>query len=361
MHDLIAALDIVVMERSDAETFRLIGTVPDWSRRFFPKVTSGQKELRPQKTFLFLENFLIDAESFWIENSTGRLKSGTLVEVDLLGSECAIEASALCLGEKKILLLKLLGTAYEERRALLQKARENTLIRDYLEEEVRRRTADIRRREEEIALRLVWASESRDKETGDHIRRIGLYSEALAKAIGWQGQQVDDIRVAATMHDIGKIGIPDSILRKPGKLLPQEYEIMKTHTEIGAKILEDSDVPLLQMAKEIALCHHERWDGSGYPQGLVREAIPQSARIVAIADVYDALVNDRIYKTAESEEKAVAIMSKEHRTSFDPEILGCFFRLLPDFCRIREEFSGTRKLKHGIERSEHSSCCELNR
>jgi len=341
MNDLLDVLDVVLLEQHDTDRFGLINTAPDWFIRFYPKVVFEKEAFWPPETFPFLENFLIDAKSFWEKKTVGRLKSGTFVEIDGKGNECALEASALCLGKRKILLLELLGTVHEERQALLQRARENILIRDYLEEEVRKRTADIRRREEEIALRLVWAAESRDKETGDHIRRIGLYAEALTIEVGWDRQQSDDIRVAATMHDIGKIGTPDSILQKPGKLTPQEYEIMKSHTEIGAKILEDSDVPLLQMAREIALCHHEKWDGSGYPRGLAGEAIPQSARIVTIADVYDALVHKRVYKTAKSEENTVAIMTGKLKPSFDPEILKCFLDLLPAFNRIRREFPGT--------------------
>lgn len=341
MNDLLGTLNLVVLERYDTNRFRLINTAPDWFIRFCPKTVFEKEVAWPPETFPFLENFLIDAESFWQKKTAGRLKSGTFVEIDGKGNECAIEASALFLGKREILLLELLGTAHEERQAMLQRARENILVRDYLEEEVRKRTAEIRRREEEIALRLVWAAESRDKETGDHIRRIGLYAEALALEIGWERQQSDDIRVASTMHDIGKIGTPDRILQKPGKLTSQEYEIMKAHTEIGAKILDGSDVPLLQMAKEIALCHHEKWDGSGYPRGLAGEDIPQSARIVSIADVYDALVNKRVYKTAKSEDETVAIMTGELRTSFDPKILASFLALLPVFNRIRREFPGT--------------------
>ncbi len=145
------------------------------------------------------------------------------------------------------------ANALERRRLVL----ESRKYQQRLEEEVRERTADIRRREEEIALRLVAAAEYRDESTGAHIRRIGLYSAALAEAAGWQKQLVDDIRVAATMHDIGKIGVPDHILLKPGKLTPEEFEVVKKHPEIGAGILEGSKAPLLRLAEEIPLSHHE--------------------------------------------------------------------------------------------------------
>ncbi len=214
-----------------------------------------------------------------------------------------------------------------ERRRLALQARQ---YQEFLEEEVRARTADIRQREEEIALRLVSAAESRDKATGDHIRRIGLYSASLAKALGWKQQRVDDIRVAATMHDIGKIGISDGLMLKPDKYTAEEFEVVKKHTEIGAAILGGSDIPLLQMAEEIALYHHEKWNGSGYPRGLAGEEIPESARLVAIVDAYDAIKEPRIYDPARSEEEALAMMIEERGTHFDPRILDCFARILPE-------------------------------
>ena len=145
-----------------------------------------------------------------------------------------------------------------------------------LEEKVREQTKDIRRAQEEVIYRLVAASQWRDEETGMHIRRTGLLSEVLARAAGWSAAEADVIRQAAPMHDVGKIGIPDAVLRKPGKLTPEEFEVMKTHTLIGAEMLADSDVPILQMAREIALSHHERWDGQGYPNGLAGQEIPET-------------------------------------------------------------------------------------
>ena len=167
----------------------------------------------------------------------------------------------------------------EEHQALIAAKREYT---ERLEERVREQTVVIRRAQEETIHRLISASLWRDEETGMHIRRTGLFSEALAKAAGWSVADVDRIRMAAPMHDVGKIGIPDAVLRKPGKLTAEEFEIMKSHTVIGAKMLDGSDEPMLLMAKEIALNHHERWDGKGYPNGLAGDAIPESARILAI-------------------------------------------------------------------------------
>ncbi len=200
---------------------------------------------------------------------------------------------------------------------------------EILEEEVRERTAEIRNREEEIALRLISAAGHRDEETGDHIKRLGLYSVALSEALGWEQERIDLIRVAAPMHDVGKIGIPDIILQKPAKLTPAEYEIIKGHTKIGGDILGGTNIPLLQMATDIALYHHEKWDGSGYPHGLRGKDIPESARIVAIADVYDSLSNDRVYRPAYPEQKILSLIKEKKGSHFDPVIFDCFMEILP--------------------------------
>jgi len=219
--------------------------------------------------------------------------------------------------------------------------RELEMMRDryeqQLEAQVCERTVDIGRREEEITLHLVAASEYRDEETGSHIRRMALYAAALAMALGWSPENVELLRLAASMHDIGKIGIPDHILLKEGKFTPEEFDIMKQHTVMGAGILAGSDIPLIQMAGEVALCHHERWDGNGYPHGLKGIAIPESARIVAIADVYDALLTDRVYRPAFPEREAFTMMATEKGRHFDPRLFDCL-------CQIHDEFRQIRQL-----------------
>lgn len=234
--------------------------------------------------------------------------------------------------DKNELLISVAGAL--ERRRLV---RESRAYEERLRQEVRDRTADIREREEEIALRLVSASEYRDEETGTHIRRMGAYSSELAKALGWEQQAVDMIRIAAPMHDVGKIGVPDAILLKPGRLTPEEFEKVKEHSAIGAGILAGSHIPLLQMAADIARYHHEKWDGTGYLEGLSGEEIPEAARIVAVADVYDAMSNDRVYRKAMPEEKVLAIMLEGRGSHFDPRIYDCFMDLLPVFRQIREK------------------------
>ncbi len=223
--------------------------------------------------------------------------------------------------------------ALERRRIIL----EHEGYERHLEKEVRDRTKDIRNREEQIALHLISASGYRDEETGQHIKRIGLYSAILAKAIGWSQEMIDYIRVAGPMHDVGKIGIPDEILRKPGKLTPEEFGIIKQHPRIGAQILSDSSIPLLQMAHDIALYHHEKWDGSGYPHGLKKEAIPEAAQIVALVDVYDALSNDRVYRDALPEEKVLSIMAEGKGSHFNPDIFASFLAVLPELREILKE------------------------
>jgi putative two-component system response regulator len=227
-------------------------------------------------------------------------------------------------------------------RLRLSKLREQ--YEEELEREVRQRTGEIRRREEEIAIRLISAAEYRDDETGSHIRRMGLCAKRMATELGWGEIRCDDLRIAGAMHDIGKIGIPDSVLLKPGKLTSAEREIIKTHTEIGARLLSGSDVPLLQVARDIALSHHERWDGTGYPRALGEKDIPETGRLVAIVDVYDALTHDRVYRPAMSEEEALEIMDEGRGSHFDPEFYDMFRDLLPQLRDIRHNVAENEDL-----------------
>jgi len=221
-----------------------------------------------------------------------------------------------------------------ERRQLIVERREYT---HSLEEKVRQATQAVRSAHEETIHRLAAASLCRDEETGMHIRRTGLLSEVLAKAVGWSAADAELIRMAAPMHDVGKIGIPDAILRKPGQLTPAEYEIMKTHTTIGAKMLAGSQSAILELAGKIAMNHHEHWDGSGYPRGLSGPAIPEAARIVTIVDVYDALSHDRVYRKALPEEEVLDYMRREAGSLFDPLLLAAFFSCFDEIRQITLE------------------------
>jgi putative two-component system response regulator len=212
--------------------------------------------------------------------------------------------------------------------------RERRRYTEELERRVLEQTQIIRNAHEETIHRLVTASAYRDEETGAHIRRTGLFSEALARAAGWSKADCERIRMAAPMHDVGKIGIPDAILRKPGRLTAEEFEVMKRHAEIGARMLQGSSSPILQMACEIAQNHHERWDGSGYPNAIESDSIPESARILAIVDVYDALSHDRVYRPALNEQEVLSILSNGTGSHFDPSLLALFLSILDEVRQI---------------------------
>jgi len=186
---------------------------------------------------------------------------------------------------------------------------------------------------------LGKAAEYRDNETGMHILRISHFARTIAKAIGFSDEQADELLHAAPMHDVGKIGIPDAILLKPGKLTAEEWEVMRQHPAIGARIIGEHKSSLLQLAATIALCHHEKWDGSGYPNGLAGEDIPLEARIVALVDVFDALTSERPYKKAWPIEEALDFIRQQSGGHFDPMLVDVFMHCLPEILSIRERWA----------------------
>jgi cyclic di-GMP phosphodiesterase len=190
-----------------------------------------------------------------------------------------------------------------------------------------------------LLLKLIAAAGSRHGETEAHLLRVGRVSSLIAevRGTGWTMKQCEDISLAAGLHDIGKTGIPDSILLKPGDLTREERSIMERHTQFGRALLQISDAPLFRMAQDIALFHHEKWDGSGYPRGLIGEAIPEWARIVAVCDVYDALTHKRVFRDALSESAAVSVMMSLKGSHLDPVTLDAFMDLLPEIQQIRKE------------------------
>lgn len=220
----------------------------------------------------------------------------------------------------------------------LVKARVKTQLALYdqakhLEKLVQQRTKELNDTRVEIIRRLGRAAEFKDNETGMHVIRMSWFSRFLAEQIGKDDDWCELLYNAAPMHDIGKIGIPDRVLLKPGKLDEEEWAIMQKHAEYGAEIIGEHPSPLLQLAKEVAIYHHEKWNGKGYPNGLSGDAIPLSARIVAIADVFDALTSERPYKKAWSEEDAIGLLKKEAGEHFDPNLVPKFIECLP---RVRE-------------------------
>lgn len=236
-------------------------------------------------------------------------------------------------------------------RALLKVKAYHDLIDDYqkkLEDEIATRTqelhqalADTKAASLEIIQRLSTASECKDEATGNHIIRMSRYAAAVAQQMGLDKTNVELILYAAPMHDLGKIGIPDRILLKPGKLSPLEWEIMKKHTLIGAEILKDSGLELLRVGEVIARTHHEKWDGSGYPAGLRGVEIPLYGRIVAIADVFDALTSVRPYKEAFSMETALDEIRRGKGTHFDPEVVEAFLEILDEIRSIKQLYESS--------------------
>ncbi len=229
---------------------------------------------------------------------------------------------------------------------------ENRLHRENLEDVVKTRTLalqqalewlersekELRLSREETIQRLAIAAEYRDGATAQHIQRMSHYCELLARKYGLPAERCDLIRTASPMHDIGKIGTPDHVLLKPGKFTPEEFDVISQHAEIGYRILSGSDAEILKVAASIAWTHHERWDGNGYPRKLKGEEIPIEGRIAAIADAFDALTTQRVYKPAFTLDYAVELMNKHRGTHFDPELLDIFFASRDEIQRIYDQY-----------------------
>ncbi|HEX5338017.1 MAG TPA: HD domain-containing phosphohydrolase, partial [Gallionella sp.] len=208
----------------------------------------------------------------------------------------------------------------------------------WLADEVRKATAELLAREQETIICLAKAAEYRDPETGAHIQRMAHYSRHIARCMGLPIEQQELLLDAAPMHDIGKVGTPDMILLKPGKLTPEEFSIMKQHATIGHAVLSTSKSPLLKVAAEIAHTHHEKFDGSGYPRGLAGAAIPLFGRIVAVADVFDALTSERPYKKAWEVELAKQFLRDSAGSHFDPACVEAFFADWDAVMEIKNRF-----------------------
>jgi putative two-component system response regulator len=240
-------------------------------------------------------------------------------------------------------------------QSLLKVKAYNDHMREYqkgLEAEVEKRTEQLRQAFEKIKAasldtiyRLSQAAEYKDEDTGAHIQRMSRYAAAIVREMGMDDKYVETILYASPMHDVGKIGIPDYILLKPGKLNPKEWETMKQHTFIGAKILSGSDAEFIKLAEIIALTHHEKWNGSGYPRGLKGLEIPLAGRAVAVADVFDALTSNRPYKNPFSLEKSFSIIKNERGKHFDPDIVDAFFAIENEILSIKKNYKDINKRK----------------
>lgn len=211
----------------------------------------------------------------------------------------------------------------ESRKLQLELQRHN----ERLEAAVRRRTQELEHSQLEMLVRLARAAEFRDDDTGQHTWRVAHVSGVIAQEMGMPRDRVEMLLRAARLHDVGKITIPDGILMKPGKLTPEEYAVVKRHAEAGAELLSGSRSPLIRLAEQIALTHHERWDGSGYPRGMSGENIPLESRILAVADAFDALTHDRSHRKAVSATEAAQEIGRHAGTQFDPAVVAAFQRV----------------------------------
>lgn len=262
-----------------------------------------------------------------LEKLRSRIATAGFLPVLMLtaDAEPAVRQRALAMGAKDFLskpfdnneVLLRIANLLETRMLYCELERNNQT----LEQRVADRTRTIEEAQIEMLERLSLASESRDDDTGEHTRRVGEMAARLARLAGWPESELDLVRRAAALHDIGKIGIPDSVLLKPGKLTPEEFQMIKSHTVLGSRILTGSRFRVMQLAEEVARYHHEKWDGSGY-LGLKGEEIPLIARIVAVADVFDVLTHPRPYKAAWSVADALEFIEQESGRHFDPALAG---------------------------------------
>lgn len=296
------------------------------------------REIKPD--LLVLDLHMPHMEGFKIMDQLSKNKENDYLPILVISQERnrVIQFSALKAGAKDFLvkpydsievLLRIRN--FLEVRMLHQEARDQN--KD-LERRVAERTEQLYQSQIEIVQRLGRAMEYRDSQTGTHTMRIGQYVYHLAAVAGHGPGDCEMMSTASSLHDVGKIGIPDSILLKPGKLMPEEWEVMKTHTTIGASLLSGSHSKILQLGEEIALTHHEKWDGSGYPKNLKGEEIPIAGRICGLCDVFDALTSQRPYKKAWPMEEALEEIKKCGGAHFDPRLVDCFFKILPDIRHI---------------------------
>lgn len=302
-------------------------------------------ETRPDLVLLDLLMPGMDGYEF-LEELQGRVPPGAYLPILVLTSDHTHQAKrrALSGGASDFLTKPLSPSEVRLRvsnllqtRMLQKKLRhQNLLLEDQkllLEHRVQARTKDLEAARLEILQRLARAAEYRDDLTGEHTRRVGRMSAALGRELGLEGDTVELLRLGAPLHDVGKIGIPDDVLLCPRALTSEEFDVMKAHTTIGGDLLGGSGFPLLDYAAEIALTHHERWDGNGYPRGLSEDAIPLSGRIVSVADTFDALTHARPYKEAWTVDRALAELQDSRGGRYDPEVVEAFFvvvRNLPD-------------------------------
>lgn len=304
---------------------------------------------------LLLDIRMPHLDGFDVMSQLQEAVSDDYLPILVLTAELAVEtrAKALCNGAKDFLtkpfeqleVLQRIHNILEVRLLHNQVKAQN----QNLEETVMKRTQELAHSRFEIIQRLGHAAEYKDNETGNHILRMSKFSQILARAVGLSQAESDMILAASPMHDIGKIGIPDRVLLKRGKLDKEEWAIMKTHVNIGVDLLSGSESPLMILAKNIALLHHEKWDGTGYPNGLAGEDIAIEGRICALCDVFDALTSERPYKQAWPVDDAMAFIREQSGKHFDPKLVTLFENILEEVLAFRNKHMDEQKNQLGVK------------
>ena len=331
---LFAALDIVVMEYIGDGSIQVIGTIPDWFRQLYPNVDMKIGRLKLEESS-FLELFLDEAEDFWMKNETGRLTSEVWTETDSLGNEYTLEALAVCFRGKNILLIESIGASFNERHAFFQKAKETLLDKEVLEQMIAERTANLRKTMKDLKKALdaivhvlALTVEVRDPYTAGHQRRVANLARAIAAEMGLLEEVAESIYMGGVIHDLGKISVPAELLSKPSRLSENEFNLIKDHPQVGYNILKDIEFPW-DIARMV-LQHHEKMDGSGYPQGLSGEDILLEARILTVADIVEAMASHRPYRPALGIDKALEEISINKGKFYDTEAANACLRIFKD-------------------------------
>lgn len=343
MSDEVIKATILVVDDTPENIEVLAGILSrDYKVKF---ATSGEKALTQMRStappdLVLLDVMMPGMNGFEVcrqLKADPRTRRIPVIFVTALG-EVANEAEGLALGAvdyiTKPVSAPIVRARVQTHLALYDQNRE-------LMRQVQVQTEEINATRLEIIRRLGRAAEYKDNETGLHVIRMSHYSRLIGEAAGLPSEECETLLQAAPMHDVGKIGIPDAILLKPGPLDDDEWRLMKRHPQMGAEIIGDSTSPLMGMAREIALTHHEKWNGSGYPHGLKGEEIPLSGRIVALADVFDALTTARPYKKAWTVEAAIDLIMRERSSHFDPALVDVFLRIQPQVLAVKERFAET--------------------
>ncbi|MCW8916860.1 MAG: response regulator [Magnetovibrio sp.] len=331
---------VLLQKLLEAEGYTLVDGITD-PREVFPKYEEEPYDL------ILLDIRMPHMDGYQVMHKMNEIYNGTVPPIMVLTAQTDMDTKLKALGAgaqdflhkpfDRVEAMTRIRNIIHVHMLHKQILRQN----EELEEKVKERTQELEETRLEVVRRLGRAAEYKDNETGMHVVRMSKIAELLGRALGMDDEEAGMLLIASPMHDIGKIGIPDSVLLKPGKLEGEEWETMKSHVNIGAEILGDHASPLMEMARVVALTHHEKWDGSGYPDGLKGEDIPLVGRITAVADVFDALTSERPYKKGWPVDEAVDFIKSQSGQHFDPKVVEKFLERIEDVIKIRDAHRDT--------------------